>query len=247
MLSRGFLFASGADAMRRSSSVIGATAIAVALVCRATPAAADDPAAPPAPPPPSPGPLGPLLAPFAPRDAASDAKSALEAWGARPAAILLQGGSGGGPLGYGGLSFEYAPVPWFIAGVGGGFSAAGPTAAFMPRLRLPLTRWLAIGAAVPFSAGPYVARVGQQDTCSVGCEPGFTTTRTWNLAFWAHLEPNIELRLPYAPALALRLYGGSSFLLNTRDDQCVSTLPGGCPSTIGEQIWYGGFAVGYAW
>lgn len=222
-------------------------ASAIALACGATTASADDATMPPTAPPPSAGPLGPLLSPFTPRDAASDARSALDSWGSRPAAILLQGGSAGGPLGYGGLSFEYAPVPWFILGTGAGFTGAGPTAAFMPRLRLPLTRWLAVGAGVPLSAGPYVARIGQADGCAVGCETGFSTTRTWNLALWAHVEPNIELRLPNAPALALRLYGGSSFLLNTRDDQCVSTLPGGCPSRIGQQTWYGGFAMGYAW
>jgi hypothetical protein len=182
-----------------------------------------------------------------PRDAASSSAGALGSWGSRPAAISLNLGSAGGPLGFGGLSFEYAPVPWFILGAGAGFAGGGPSAAFMPRLRLPLTRWLAIGAGVPLSAGPYVARLQQPETCTAGCEVGFTTTRTWSVAVWLHAEPNIELRLPKAPAMALRLYGGESFLLNVHDDQCTSTLSHGCPSSIGERTWYGGIGVGYAW
>jgi hypothetical protein len=233
---------------RPSSLGLAALVLSPSIFLLPCAAAADEPVGPPAPPPPSPGPLGPLLAPFTPRDSSSDAVGALGSWASRPATIALQGGTGGGPLGYGGLSFEYAPVPWFILGTGAGFTGAGPTAAFMPRLRLPLTRWLAIGAGVPFSAGPYVARQAQPQVCAeAGCEIGFNTTRTWSLAYWVHAEPNIEIRLPNAPALALRLYGGGSFLVNTHDDQCTSSLSGGCPSTIGQQTWYGGFAVGYAW
>jgi hypothetical protein len=221
--------------------------IGVALAGGATPASADGPAEPAAAPPPSGASFGPLLAPLTPRDAASDSAGALGSWGSRPAAVLLHGGSAGGPLGFGGLSFEYAPVPWFIAGAGAGFSGGGPTAAIMPRLRLPLTRWFAIGAGVPVSVGPYVAQVEQPQVCTVGCEVGFTTTRTWSMAVWLHLEPNIELRLPMVPAMALRLYGGGSFLVNPHDDRCTSTLSNGCPSSIGEQTWYGGVAMGYAW
>jgi hypothetical protein len=234
--------------MQMPSRLAPVGTIAFALASVTSPAWADGSSLPPTPPAASGGPLGPWLAPFAPRDAASDSMSALGSWGSRPAAVLLQGGSAGGPLGYGGLSFEYAPVPWFVVGGGGGFSGAGATAALMPRLRLPLTRWLAIGAGLPLSAGPYVARLEQAQACAdTGCEIAFTTTRTWSIAVWLHVEPTIELRLPRAPAMALRLYGGESFILNTRDDRCSSTLSNGCPSSIGERTWYGGVAIGYAW
>ena len=224
-----------------------------ALVTVAPSARGDDPSAPPPPPQPPPTTqdwlprFGPFSPAGTPRDQASDGLGTLGSWASRPRGILLQGGSAGGPLGYGGLSFEYAPLPWLVAGAGAGFNGAGATAAFMPRLRLPLTRWLAIGFGVPFSAGPYVAVLTQPELCSPGCQAGFRTTRTWDVAFWLHAEPNIEMRVPRLPGMAMRFYGGESFLLNTHDDRCDSTLSGGCPSSIGERIWYGGIALGYAW
>jgi hypothetical protein len=194
--------------------------------------------------------LVPKLAPpwgAAQRDQAADsAPSAADSWATRKKAIMLQGGAPGGPLGYGGASFEFAPVPWFVAGAGGGFSPSGPTGAIWPRLRLPLTHWFAVGFGVPFSFGPYEALVQQSPRCSVaGCPVAFKTTRSWDMAAWVNIEPNVEFRLPHG--LALRVLGGESLLVNRHDDRCSSTLANGCPSSIGEKRWYGGFAIGYAW
>jgi hypothetical protein len=115
----------------------------------------------------------------------------------------------------------------------------------MPRLRLPITRWLALGVGLPFSAGPYEYVAQAPETCAlVGCGVAFRTTRSWPIAFWGHVEPNVELRFPNG--IAMRLFAGYSSILNGRDDRCTSTLAGGCPSSLGERRGYGGFALGYA-
>lgn len=168
-------------------------------------------------------------------------------WTTRKRTISLQGGAPGGPTGLAGLSFEYAPVKWVVLGAGGGWSPdGGARGAFMPRLRLPLNRWFAVGMGFPLALGPYTFIHQQEEQCEyAGCSTGFRTTRTWSLAVWGHLEPNVEIRI--SPEIALRLYGGHSRLLNGESDRCVSTLAGGCPSTLGETRWYGGVALGYAW
>ncbi len=163
----------------------------------------------------------------------------------RKSTASLAGGSGGGPLGFGGFSFEYAPTKYTVLGAGAGISSSGITAAFMPRLRLPVTRWLAFGFGVPYSLGPYSYGEQVPDTCKIaGCAVGYRTTREWTLAHWAHLEPNIELRIPNG--LTFRFYGGRSFILNAHDDECKSTLANGCPSNHGQTRWYGGLALGYS-
>ena len=84
-----------------------------------------------------------------------------------------------------------------------------------------------------------------QEQCAfAGCSVGFRTTRTWDVAVWAHVEPNVEFRT--ANGLALRVYGGPSFVLNDQSARCESTLPNGCPSSIGSTAWYGGLTAGYA-
>jgi hypothetical protein len=116
----------------------------------------------------------------------------------------------------------------------------------MPRLRLPLNRWFAVSMGFPFSLGPYEYMQRFDEVCDfAGCQIGFKTTRSWNIAFWAHVQPNVEIRI--ASMVALRLYAGHSFILNHKSDRCSSTLSGGCPSQIGETVWYGGAALGYAW
>jgi hypothetical protein len=171
-----------------------------------------------------------------PRDQANDAPIEPDPWASRKKTIALQGGSAGGPLGYGGIAFEYAPIPWVVGGVGGGITPDGATAAFMPRLRLPLGRWVAVGFGFPISAGPYTATAQTVD---------YRITRQWEVAWWGYLEPNVEFRLPRG--LALRMYGGESVLLDPHDDRCTSTAMIGCPSRIGERRWYGGLSLGYAW
>lgn len=167
-------------------------------------------------------------------------------WTTRKKTISLQGGAPGGPTGVAGLSFEYAPVKYVVLGTGGGWSPEGPRGAFMPRLRLPLHRLFAVGLGFPFSFGPYQFSASQVEQCEyAGCSTGFRTTRTWTMAAWGHLEPNIEIRLN--AAIALRTYGGYAKLLNDTSDRCDSTLPNGCPSSVGEQKWYGGISLGYAW
>ena len=167
-------------------------------------------------------------------------------WTTRKKTISLQGGAPGGPTGVAGFTFEYAPIKYLVLGTGGGWSPEGLRGAFMPRLRLPLNRWFAVGFGFPLSFGPYQFSASQAEQCEyAGCSTGFRTTRTWTMAAWGHLEPNIEIRLN--AAIALRLYGGYAKLLNDSSDRCDSTLPNGCPSTIGEQKWYGGFGIGYAW
>jgi hypothetical protein len=171
--------------------------------------------------------------------------AASDPWSSRPRTINLQGGAPGGPTGVAGLSFEYAPIKYVVLGTGGGWSPDGPRGAFMPRLRLPLNHRLAVGFGFPFSFGPYQFSESVREQCEyAGCSTGFRTTRTWTMAAWGHLEPNLEIRV--APAVALRLYGGFAKVLNP-SDRCDSTLPNGCPSRIGEQKWYGGVALGYAW
>lgn len=191
--------------------------------------------------------LVPQLAP--PSDRAADPMPrGPDPWRARPFTFSAMGGSSGGPVGYGGLSFEWAPTRYTVLGAGGGWSGSGPTGAFMPRLRLPLNRWIAVGMGFPLSLGPYEFIMSTVDRCggAAGCEIASRTTRQWTMAFWGHLEPNVEFRLGNG-GLALRIFGGPSMILNNRSDRCTSTLPGGCPSTLGEQRLYGGAALGYAW
>lgn len=167
-------------------------------------------------------------------------------WSTRKKQVSLQGGAPGGPTGLAGLTFEWAPVRYLVLGAGGGWSPEGPRGAFMPRLRLPLNNRFAVGLGFPLSLGPYEFSERLQEQCAyAGCSAGYRTTRSWSIAFWGHLEPNVEIRLN--PAIALRLFGGYAKLLNDASDRCTSTLPNGCPSTIGDQKWYGGAALGYAW
>ena len=178
------------------------------------------------------------------RDQAADSASR-DTWGTRTRTVEARGGLGG-PLGYGGVSFEWAPVRWFATGVGGGFLPGGPQLGVMPRLRLPLTSWLAVGFGVPISLGPYIydARMPQStDVCS-GPSCTYHVTRTWNMAVWGHLEPSVDLRFPNG--LQARFYGGGSKVLNPRDATCASSFSFGCPSRIGEERLYGGVALGYA-
>ncbi|HSO36761.1 MAG TPA: hypothetical protein VLT33_29750, partial [Labilithrix sp.] len=126
------------------------------------------------------------------KDQAQDPPRSSDTWSSRRRAVSVQGGSPGGPLGYGGLSFEYAPSRYFVTGAGAGIGPGGVTGALWPRLRLPITRWLAPGIGVPFSAGPYEYVAQAQDQCALaGCATGFRTARSWSLAFWGHIEPNI--------------------------------------------------------
>lgn len=216
-----------------------AVAAAIGAAAVAGPARADDG-------PPLPRLVKALEPPWKGGDHAQDGPTTASSWAARPRAVNVMGGTGGGPVGYGGIGFEYAPVPWFVAGAAAGMSPSGATGAILPRLRLPITRWFAIGAGVPFSVGPYDYVFQQKEQCGLaGCATGFKTTRSWPLAYWVHVEPNVEFRV--GGGMALRIFGGQSRLLNVHDDHCTSTLRDGCPSRLGEQIWYGGAALGYAW
>lgn len=168
-------------------------------------------------------------------------------WTTRPRTISLQGASPGSPMGAVGVTFEYAPIKYVVLGVGGGFSPdGGPRGSFMPRLRLPINRWFAVGLGFPFTLGPYEYSISQQEQCPfAGCGTGYRTTRSWPLAVWGQLEPNVEIRV--GPAVALRLFAGYARVLNSESDRCTSTLPNGCPSQLGESRVYGGVSLGYAW
>jgi hypothetical protein len=168
-------------------------------------------------------------------------------WTTRKRAVSIQGGAPGSPTGAAGLSFEYAPIKYLVLGAGGGWAPdGGLRGAVMPRFRLPLNRWLAVSMGVPFALGPYQYTASQQEQCLyAGCSVAYRTTRTWPVAVWGHIEPNVEIRLN--GAVALRMYGGYARVLNAQSDDCVSTLAHGCPSSIGETKWYGGLALGYAW
>lgn len=180
------------------------------------------------------------------KDKAPESAPAEDSWSTRKKTVSVTGGAPGGPTGVAGLTFEYAPSRYVVLGTGGGWAPQGPRAAFMPRLRLPLNRLFAVGIGFPVSAGPYQFSAEQREQCEfAGCATAFRTTRTWAVAVWGHLEPNIELRI--TPAAALRFYGGYARILNDTSDRCDSTLANGCPSSIGEQKWYGGLALGYAW
>jgi len=177
------------------------------------------------------------------RDQGADA--ARDTWGTKTRTIEARGGFGG-PLGYGGLSFEWAPVRWFATGAGAGYLPSGPQFGIMPRLRLPLTPWLAVGFGVPISLGPYIydARFPQStDVCS-GPNCTYHVTRTWNMAVWGHLEPGVDVRFPNG--LQARFYGGGSKVMNPHDATCASNFSYGCPSRAGEERLYGGVALGYA-
>jgi hypothetical protein len=181
------------------------------------------------------------------KDKGVESAPAADTWTSRPRTINLQGGAPGSPIGVAGLSFEYAPIKYLVLGAGGGYSPdGGMRGAFMPRLRLPLSRRFAVGLGTPFALGPYQFTASQVEQCPyAGCSTGYRTTRTWTMAAWGHIEPNVELRV--VGAVALRFYGGYAQLLNAQGDQCVSTVANGCPSRIGETKLYGGLALGYAW
>ena len=66
--------------------------------------------------------------------------------------ISLSGGAPGGPTGAVGLTFEYAPIKYLVLGTGAGWAPEGPKAAFMPRFRLPLNRYFAVGLGFLISA-----------------------------------------------------------------------------------------------
>jgi hypothetical protein len=187
--------------------------------------------------------LPPLTVPSLLRDSASTG-TVQDTWSTRRAAISA-GAATGGPLGYGGLSFEYAPWRYLVLGGGVGFQPGGGTGAFTWRLRLPINRVVAIGLGAPLSTGPYewVGAYVPPDGCSSGTCPA-RVTRTWSWAAWVHVEPSIELRP--AGGLALRIYGGRSFVLDPADGICASSAPGACPSRGGETQWYAGITAGLA-
>lgn len=168
-------------------------------------------------------------------------------WTNRKRSVSIQGGAPGSPTGLAGLTFEFAPIKYLVLGAGAGWAPdGGLRGALMPRLRLPLNRWLALGMGVPFALGPYQFTESQQEQCNyAGCSTGYRTTRTWAIAAWGHIEPNVEIRV--APAVVLRMYGGYARLLNVESDQCMSTLANGCPSRVGETNGYAGLSLGYAW
>jgi hypothetical protein len=60
----------------------------------------------------------------------------------------------------------------------------------------------------------------------------------------AAVEPSIELRTAFG--LAVRIYGGRSFVLDPADAVCKSDAPGACPSHGGEAQWYAGLTGGLA-
>jgi hypothetical protein len=179
------------------------------------------------------------------KDRGVESKPKGDPWVTRPRTFALQGASPGGPMGLGGLTFEYAPIKYLVLGAGGGYAPEGPRLAFLPRLRLPLTPYFAVGFGVPFSGGPYKYVSSVPRICDgSGCGEGYKTTRTWDAAFWTHFEPNLEFRI--GGATAMRIFGGYSRVLNPTDAQCESTMWKGCPSSVGEKAWYGGLTVGYA-
>jgi len=184
---------------------------------------------------------GPLLPPLSQpsllRDSAAQGTAA-DTWTTRRNAVVASGATGG-PLGYGGLSYEYAPWRYFVLGGGAGFQPGGATGAFTWRLRLPITRFLAIEMGAPVSTGPY-----QWVGSTLTAEGLGHVTRTWSWATWVHIEPSIELRTPNG--VAVRLYGGRSFVLDPSDGVCHSDFSGGCRSHGGETQWYGGIAAGLA-
>lgn len=169
-------------------------------------------------------------------------------WETRKKQVSIMGGSPGSPLGVVGLGFEYAPTKYTVLGAGAGLSPDGGfRGSFMPRLRLPLNRIFAVGFGFPVTLGPYEYSERVPEQCQyAGCSTGYRTTRSWPLAVWGQLEPNVEFRIG-SSGVALRLYGGYARVLNDEGDRCVSTLSQGCPSKLGEQKWYGGLALGYAW
>jgi hypothetical protein len=181
------------------------------------------------------------------RDAASDATPAPDPFTTRPRAVMLSGGVGG-PLGYGGLSFEYAPVKWLVLGGGSGTDGHGVRVAAWPRLRLKVLPWMALGFGTPVSFGTNVVwDSGQLCVPSLGggvTDCSYHVRRDWTTAVFGHLEPSVEVRVPWGGVL--RFFGGRSQILNPGDGRCESNLAGGCPSKGGEVTWYGGLAVGYA-
>jgi hypothetical protein len=168
-----------------------------------------------------------------------------DVWSQRPRTVEARGGIGG-PFGYTGVSFEWAPVYWFATAAGVGYLPGGPQVGLVPRLRLPITTFIAVGMGVPFSAGPYVYAESvpmPADVCGGG-DCRYRLTRTWEVAYWGHLEPSVDFRL--ASGLQVRLYGGYSRILNGTDAKCEANFNGGCLTHAGERKTYGGVALGYA-
>jgi hypothetical protein len=188
--------------------------------------------------------LPPLSAPSLLKDSASDG-TVQDTWSNHRASVSA-GGATGGPLGYAGLSFEYAPWRYLVLGGGAGLQPGGATGAFTWRLRLPLNQFAAIGLGAPLSTGPYewVGAYVPPDGCASGGSCPFKVTRTWSWATWVHIEPSLELRAKNG--LALRVYGGRSFVLDPLDGVCSSAATGACPSRGGETQWYAGFTAGLA-
>jgi hypothetical protein len=189
---------------------------------------------------------GSLLPPLTPPRLAQDSTSqgTADTWTTRRAAISANGATGG-PLGYGGLSFDYAPWRYLVLGGGVGVQPGGGTGAFTWRLRLPINNFVAVGFGAPLSTGPYqwVGSYLTNDVCGAGA-CSYKVTRTWSWATWVHIEPSVELRT--GKWLALRVYGGRSFMVAPADGVCWSDAAGGCPSTGGETQWYAGIAAGAA-
>ena len=186
--------------------------------------------------------LPPLTMPTIGRDTAPVVPS--DPWSTRKASILASGATGG-PLGYGGLSFEYAPSRYLVLGAGAGIQPGGATGALTWRLRLPINRWVAVGFGVPMSTGPYQwtgSYVTEGDCAGGVCSS--KVTRTWGWTTWVHLEPSVEFRI--GEGIALRVYGGRSIMVDPSSGVCQSDAPGGCPSSGGETAWYAGIAAGVA-
>ena len=186
----------------------------------------------------------PLPAPTLLGDKTSDAVTG-DTWTTRPRAFSLSGASGG-PLGYGGASFEYAPRRWLVLGGGAGVQPGGATFAFTWRLRWPISRNVAIGMGVPISAGPYewAGWYVPPEGCVDLANCPFRVTRTWTMAAWVHFEPSIEFRIPSGPTL--RVYGGRSQILNGPQGVCASAVSAACPTRQGETQTYAGITLGYA-
>jgi hypothetical protein len=146
--------------------------IAAALACWAPDARADLPA--------------PRLIPELgiSKDKGVDSVPTADPWTTRPRTINLTGGTPGGPTGLAGLSFEYAPIKYLVLGAGGGWAPEGARAAFMPRFRLPLNHWVAIGIGAPFSYDPHLVDGGMDSRRAehrISFEPGGRASYLWRL------------------------------------------------------------------
>jgi hypothetical protein len=154
-----------------------------------------------------------------------------------PVAVYAQLGLGT-PPGLGGLEIEPTVLQHFVLSSGIGLDPSGLQVAFMPRLRLPVSRREALTFGLGGSIGEYRLT---GDPCGADCTPAVHQ----GTAVWANLEAAAETRLSAGFSLRLFVGAGRTVLSELR---CVQpgTIIGCSPADSPIDRVFAGGAVGWA-